>query len=64
MRAMVQLKATQEDIQAKTSQVKQYKKPHDQATAEVCIICFCPCIGKNVVHMYVSTSNRVGYTTG
>ena len=40
MSTMEQLKSAQEDIQAKTSQVKQYKKQHDQLTARVRIIQF------------------------
>ena len=35
MHALEQLKVAQEEVQAKTSQVKQYKKQHDQATAQV-----------------------------
>ena len=37
MHALECLKAAQEEVQAKTSQVKQYKKQHDQTTARVCI---------------------------
>ena len=40
MQALEQLKAAQEEVQAKTSQVKQYKKQHDQATAQVFIFLF------------------------
>ena len=39
MQALEQLKAAQEEVEAKTSQVKQYKKQHDQATAQVWYTC-------------------------
>ena len=38
IKAMEDLKKAQEEIQAKTSQVKQYKKQHDQLVAKVMFV--------------------------
>ena len=40
IQAMEDLKKAQEEIQAKTSQVKQYKKQHDQLVAKVIFVPF------------------------
>ena len=46
---MEDLKKAQEEIQAKTSQVKQYKKQHDQLVAKVMFVPFT----LSIVHVHV-----------
>ena len=53
MHALEQLKEAQEEVQAKTSEVEQYKKQHDQATAKVWYVCSCSCLERMVVHTYI-----------